>query len=96
MVESEVTRMIKNRKITNKVYKIILRFPKLMLLCNIVLWFIIGMLLSYLFFIIPLFGQIEFFNESLSLASLMAISFGFMGGIFLLMKIDPDKDIHVK
>lgn len=85
--------MLKNWKIPDKVYKIILRFPKLMLLCNIGFWFVIGMLLSYILVINPLFRQIEFFNDYISLASLMAILFGFMGGILILMRIDPDKNI---
>ncbi len=80
--------MLKNWKKPEKIYKFILKFPKFMLFCSILFWFAIGMLLSY--FIIPLFKQIEFFNETLSLASFMAILFGFIGGIFLLMKIDPD------
>lgn len=82
-----------NRKIPDRVYKIILKFPKLILFCNVGFWFVIGMLLSYLFLIIPLFRQIEFFSDYVSLASLMAILFGFIGGIFVLMRIEPDKDL---
>lgn len=88
--------MLIGRKISNKIQKIVLRFPKLILFCNVGFWFVIGMLLSYLFVIIPLFRQIEFFNDHISLASLMAILFGFIGGIFVLMRIEPNEDVQEK
>ena len=66
----------------------VLKFPKLFLFSNIGFWFVVGMLLSYLFLMLPLFHKIEFFNDIISLGSLFAIVFGFVGGILFLVKKD--------
>lgn len=78
-------------KTSDKLNKIILRFPKLMLFCNVGFWFLVGMLLSYSFEVIPLLRQIEFFHNHISMASLFGMVVGYIGGLFVLIRI-PEQD----
>jgi hypothetical protein len=56
--------------------------PKIFILGNVVAWFAIGLIVSYFFLLIPFFRNIEFFNDRVSLGALLALTFGFVGGIF--------------
>lgn len=71
--------------------KIILKYPKLMLFSNVGFWFVVGISLSYLLDVIPLFKEVEFFKNYLGLASVLALVVGYFGGLVILMRI-PEQE----
>ena len=70
--------------------KIMRRFGTGFVLFHTGLWFIIGMCLSYFFGILPLLNRIEFFTDTVSIASLLGLVIGFIGGILMLVRMEND------
>lgn len=62
------------------------KFPKTFILGSMVAWFTIGLIVSYFVLFIPFFYKIEFFNDMVSLGSLLALTLGLVGGTLLLLK----------
>ncbi len=68
-----------------KFSEILLKFPRIYLISHIIIWFCIGMIVSYLLMCLPMFRVGEFLNITLNLAGWFSLIFGFLGGIYRLL-----------
>lgn len=73
-----------------KFSELLIRFPRIYLISHVVIWFGIGMIISYLLLWTPMFKEIEYFNIVFNLAGWFAMIFGFLGGIYILLNY-PEK-----
>jgi hypothetical protein len=70
--------------------KLLKKFPRIYLLSNTVIWFLIGMALSCVFMMIPFLNNISFLSDGITLAGWLGMMGGFIGGIYVMLN-DTEK-----
>ncbi|MFA9377595.1 MAG: hypothetical protein ACERKZ_12670 [Lachnotalea sp.] len=77
--------------------KLLGKYPRIFLISHMGVWFVIGMVISYLVMQIPIFNRPESLNIGLGFAGLLALIVGLLGGVFILLNYsekNQSRDFH--
>ena len=67
------------------------KMGRLFLLIHVGIWFTAGAVLAYLFAVVPVLNRIECLKNPLDVGSFTALVIGFAGGVFWLMRQEPEE-----